>query len=1197
MLRPDFNNSHINYRAVNYYDREPKQGVDSNSTQESKPDVNIQLNNIADNYSSGNITFNEMMQKLYGLGVKTEITNENGIIIVKTKNQGKNYTFKSNFNTNNSSSSTNNKHYYAPNETMSFDTVKGVLGKADLSEDDVFGDEREVDSNQNVKFKNQVDENKAYAMGFGNNPNAYYEYISVFDKEESNVNQTVSETDNNINAVEDYTKTSYSGTVTRLDDGSLLWIDTTENTTIKTQDFLDGRKHSVETDINGKVIKVVDEYADGRVDVYKPNDEGKLERDLTDILTAGYNNLIDEGLSDAEALKYNKLSDLTVDFPINEELVSDEELQSWINNIIADNSRDTASLDGFAPVSSPVSQPAVVNFASTDSTSILTSDPKVAEIVAGFYPGNGAVTDIDSKVLNEGARNVTFTVENPDKSTTTVDVTLRADGSLYNYNEETTIVDTVSGKTITISVDYSDKNKTIENKTIYESDINNPDKSRVVYEEDPNEGTKTRYLYDDNNWDKPTTKTVVKNNNDDTTTVTTYKNDEETYSQTTDSHGHMVSETYYTYSDGNDSDIIEEINYDFKGEVIDKTTTIINYSPVDINYKSYTVEKEFESGGNLVKQQFEEDSNGKELLTQEIVKDKSGNELYRYEYSYDSAGNVTSRTLIESKNGQTVVTTIDSKGNETVIKYNSPNEIDEAPEDATDFGDYDDNDVDEESEEDKFTEVPRKEADANIPVDDKESDADTFIELPNANIVNPDLEVRPVNVDTTVKTNDDKWKNLNFNSQDDYKDAVKRGLDFSADVYYAVKNHGDFVDGVTSLGSQNNYTVINDENGNATGYKHNYQNSDGQNITDTYNFDNKLTSKTQTDEKGNQHIIEYKYENGKAEVSGTIEWYKDGKIYYYDENKNLIKDGMRWYGSDGKFHEGTRDEYARMVSQGKYQTYNAFMGNSSEFTTWTDNSGNIRHGSKTQEKRYKNNNYMTINDDGSTFIKFEKDGKITSKTVYPDGIVEEYIQNYDGKFLSHTQTDAEGTVFNYNIKGEVESADIRDINGKNLVHVVPSEFYNGDNIDHNKVADFCINNGLAWSFTGDAAQSVAASFLDSLKNGNYNEWYKNAQEGKYDTTYGQETKKTNSSTNNQVRSSSSGSGPSASSTPSRPSNGGYCPDGSYSPIADGSGFWGNIGSSFIGVGGHGGGPMLGDFSSGWNPGYSGGGGGCAMYQN
>ena len=307
---------------------------------------------------------------------------------------------------------------------------------------------------------------------------------------------------------------------------------------------------------------------------------------------------------------------------------------------------------------------------------------------------------------------------------------------------------------------------------------------------------------------------------------------------------------------------------------------------------------------------------------------------------------------------------------------------------------------------------------------------------------------------------------------------------------------------------------------------------------------------------------------------------------------------MKWYGSDGKLHEGSRDEYARMVSQGKYQSYNAFMGNMSEFTTWTDNSGKIRHGSKAQERRYKNNNYMTKNDDGSTYIKFEKDGKITSMRVYPDGIVEEYIQNYDGKFLSHTQTDAEGTVFNFNDNGEVESADIRDINGKNLVHLVPADFYNGNQIDNNKVADFCINNGLAWSFTGDEAQSVAASFLDSVKNGNYSEWYKNAQEGKYDTAYGKKSEKSNNKTvasNNNVK---QGAGTQAYRLASAPSNGGYCPDGSYSPIADSSGFYGSIMGGVIGVGGHGGEPMLGGSMCGWNPGaFSGCSVSGCMYQN
>ena len=1000
-----------------------------------------------------------------------------------------------------------------------------------------------------------------------------------------NANNNKPAVTNNKNTDADSVKDSYTGNFTRRDNRSLVWTDNTTDGTITTQDFLNGRKHTVEKDSNGNVLKVIDEYSDGRVDVYKPNENGELERDLTDMLAAGYNNLIDESMSDTASLKYNWLSDITADIQKFDDLATDEELQSWINNIISDNSRDMASLNAFSPVSSPDAEPAVMNFASNNATSILNADPKVAEIVAGFYPGKGSVIDIDNKVFNEGARNVTFTVKNSDKSITTVEVTLLADGSLYNYNEETTIVDNVSGKSTIISVDYSDKNKTIENKTIYECDVNNPDKTRVVYEEDPNEGTKIRYLYKDNNWDTPTTKTVLQNNNDGTKTSTTYINDEETYSQTTDNQGKIISETYYTYGEGNDSDTIEEINYNSNDEVIDKTTTIINYSSNDINYKSYSVEKEFKSDGNLVKQQFEEDSNGNELLTQEIIKDNKGNELYRNEYSYDKNGKLISRTLIETKNGETIVTTYDTKGNETVKRYNSPKEADIPTEDATNFGD---NNGDVEHE---IVDVPQ----IIITDDDVESEEDTFIELPNDNIfIKPDLNINPIKVNSNTNADNSEWQKLHFDSQEDYNDAVKRGLDFSAAAYYAIKNHGDFVDGE----NQNGYSNIKDENGNITGYQHTYQNSDGQKITDTYNTDNQLTEKIQTDDKGNQHIIEYKYVNGDVEVSGTTDWYKDGRIYYYDENKNVIKDGMKWYGSDGKLHEGSRDEYARMVSQGKYQSYNAFMGNMSEFTTWTDNSGKIRHGSKAQERRYKNNNYMTKNDDGSTYIKFEKDGKITSMRVYPDGIVEEYIQNYDGKFLSHTQTDAEGTVFNYNDKGEVESADIRDINGKNLVHLVPADFYNGNQIDNNKVADFCINNGLAWSFTGDEAQSVAASFLDSVKNGNYSEWYKNAQEGKYDTAYGKKSEKSNNKTvasNNNVK---QGAGTQAYSLASAPSNGGYCPDGSYSPIADSSGFYGSIMGGVIGVGGHGGEPMLGGSMCGWNPGaFSGGSGSGCMYQN
>ena len=91
----------------------------------------------------------------------------------------------------------------------------------------------------------------------------------------ANTNKPVQNNDKN--TVDDSAQINYTGPERR-DDKSLVWTDKNKTGSDTTQDFLNGRKRTVEQDSEGNVISVTDEYADGSVDVYKPGENGDLER-------------------------------------------------------------------------------------------------------------------------------------------------------------------------------------------------------------------------------------------------------------------------------------------------------------------------------------------------------------------------------------------------------------------------------------------------------------------------------------------------------------------------------------------------------------------------------------------------------------------------------------------------------------------------------------------------------------------------------------------------------------------------------------------------------------------------------------------------------------------------------------------------------------------------------------------------------
>ena len=358
--------------------------------------------------------------------------------------------------------------------------------------------------------------------------------------------------------------------------------------------------------------------------------------------------------------------------------------------------------------------------------------------------------------------------------------------------------------------------------------------------------------------------------------------------------------------------------------------------------------------------------------------------------------------------------------------------------------------------------------------------------------------------------------------------------DGSFEMYYIYDSDGNFVESVTIENDLENDTtmIITDKYGNTrygtsddidNFYRYGnleQESSDNddeeqETINPTEGFglganpeDEQTT--TQTDKEDDKNIENENHNSGQKT-------YDNGRgatiIEKYDENGNVIEKLVGWYDSNGQYHEETQDKYAEIVSEGECKTYTELMGKyntlHNELTYWVDCDGNTRVGSKSARDTYLKYNYDRVNEDGSTESSRLENDVVTVTTTTQDGYmrVDEYEPgpySYSlTTFISSTEYDPEGNVFHYDIDGYIVSAEIWDLDHKNKITINPADFKivgglsdRYDNIDHEKVVAFCLENNLAYTYTGDNASLAFELLLRARKNSDkFKEYYELLKDG------------------------------------------------------------------------------------------------------
>ena len=265
-----------------------------------------------------------------------------------------------------------------------------------------------------------------------------------------------------------------------------------------------------------------------------------------------------------------------------------------------------------------------------------------------------------------------------------------------------------------------------------------------------------------------------------------------------------------------------------------------------------------------------------------------------------------------------------------------------------------------------------------------------------------------------------------------------------------------------------------------------------------------------------------------------------GKLFGYGKK---AEGDINEYKDDDKIDDGSGNTFiydATTDSWALEETNNEKYGDLQvETSTQTDKNGNT---TKTQYE------YINGKKVPTTETTTDKNGNKIQK---------EYVYSEDGKLtkvVSYTTDDA-GNTYERTTNAQTRKTELTSVTNKNGQSYVVKNYLNNDgSLNWTKLQQ----DGWGTTLTGTDAQNAWAD----LQNGsNINEIIKKYKPN----TINDNTSNNGSSVNNRVGSGGGGG------SVSGPSNGGYCPDGSYSPIADSSGFWGPIMSGVIGVGGHGGG--------------------------
>jgi len=869
------------------------------------------------------------------------------------------------------------------------------------------------------------------------------------------------------------------------------------------------------------------------------------------------------------------------------------------------------------------------------------SDPMEYDF-EGYYGADGVILDKTEEKLSDGGTKITITVSNSDDTVTIVEIRKRKDGTIYSWNETKTV--TNEDGTITEIYDSFDPEHKREYSEVYQYKNENDKKGRMLSEEDFTQDTSSRYTYaDKDDWYKVTACVEVSKDEKGNTVSRTFEDGELTSIIVVDDKGNKLSETIYESDDecdttteikyGENHEIkSEKITKDYGGgditviEIDDKgnktttttkdgVTTIERFdsqgNPIQVgenlpiteapiiddpnttvtenadgtvtitkkddkgNVISEVVTKDdkkvsestntYDEDNNLVEthtinysedgtridgivtykysvneksgiktvQQYEAGPDGKEVLTRE-TKMKGTQVVSEIEYKRDQDGNIMQSWRVDySDSGQLrykIETSVNRDGTTTVKEYwaygvrthycESSERIMDGDKVVSET--YQRRTIDGKLVYTKTT---------NVSTNDETGVTTTIISIEEERN-NGKLRATGVIESVIINgkecvTHEVYTESINGPTS---KSEINTDYDADGDITHRVMVNTAINGGITSV--EQDIT----------------KNDDGSKFVVQYETDLDGTRRKTyevrigVDESGNEY--EYKTEYC---------YNKDGSVAaeYTDKNGKNISSTYYNYNSDGSLNFKSIynfDDNGICVGRVTYQhTYNA-DGTTTIRQTESDSSG----------KTY-----------------------ITSDVTMKDG--EEYIRTeykYDesGRLVA-SYTDRYGD--------EVAKTEYKYDNNGNLVNIT-TNLKDDAGIEYSIVAEWGNSHVELTSYGVDAVSKESFEMLKDLlfinQMGLVADWAKSNQD-LYNALYAWIS---GGCDGNFSWTSGSGSGSSGGSTgwgntgygSGGPQNGGYCPDGTWSPIADGSGFWGPIASGFLGVGGHGGTPVMGIYAYG-----------------
>ncbi len=293
-------------------------------------------------------------------------------------------------------------------------------------------------------------------------------------------------------------------------------------------------------------------------------------------------------------------------------------------------------------------------------------------------------------------------------------------------------------------------------------------------------------------------------------------------------------------------------------------------------------------------------------------------------------------------------------------------------------------------------------------------------------------------------------------------------------------------------------------------------------------------------------------ENGNEIESGMVE-------YYYNPDGTLSTEVATTYNGENSTSSYTYYSYVNgELTKKSTDVYNGTEWVSSSAQTFTKNSDGTTtiHQKEVGQDRVLRPTYDVTMKDGEEYIrteyKYDDNGNLTTSytSLYgQDVATTDYIYDENGKLsiINTVVVDDKGNKINVSVD--------KDGNGSYSIVQGGEQLPDMISITEGIIKPLIFHQQMG--FIGEylaANPELCAAFLA---------WVNGGEQGNFHW-------QASSSSSNHTPSwyGSTGAGTDG------PHNGGWCPDGTWSPVADGSDFWGDIMGDVIGVGGHGGGIAL-----------------------